>query len=544
MKTHKIFAIIFSLAFIASSCGGSDSSSESAEVVETTAAAVETTAAAVETTAAAVEESESDDGVDLDSRAALTDLIDAITGEELGFVNSDYSECIVDAVSEASGDDYATMLGNASTDDEAYSMEFEEAAIACISFLSDEEFEILAGGAGDALPDALRVPDDYGTIQDAVDNAAPGDLILIAPGTYYESVIVETDDLVIRGLDRNEVIIDGEHERPNGFIVFSNGVAIENLTVHSHTSNGVFFTGDYGTDIIVDGYRASYVTAYNNGLYGIYAFNAQNGVFEHSYGSGHPDSGFYIGQCNPCNAVIDNVISEHNALGYSGTNASDNIVIMNSIFRHNRLGVVPNTLDSEELAPQGNITVVGNLVTDNGNEETPRRSADWDIGFGVGIVAAGGNDNLIVRNRVENNSYAGIALSIFFDQNLWEANGNTVIENVVSGSEFDLAYVSIVEEDGTYGSKGNCFSDNTFTTSAPADIETFMPCDGEATNTTDTAIPNPDANVGDGFGTVDYDTMPAPSEQPSMPDADTAEGVPAGPPPSIDIDSIGVPSAE
>ena len=61
---------------------------------------------------------------------------------------------------------------------------------------------------------------------------------------------------------------------------------------------------------------------------------------------------------------------------------------------------------------------------------------------------------------------------------------------------------------------------------------------------TDTAIPNPDANVGDGFGTVDYDTMPAPSEQPSMPDADTAEGVPAGPPPSIDIDSIGVPSAE
>ena len=84
--------------------------------------------------------------------------------------------------------------------------------------------------------------------------------------------------------------------------------------------------------------------------------------------SGHPDSGFYIGQCNPCNAVIDNVISEHNALGYSGTNASDNIVIMNSIFRHNRLGVVPIALDSEELAPQGNITVVGNLVTDNGNE--------------------------------------------------------------------------------------------------------------------------------------------------------------------------------
>jgi hypothetical protein len=542
MKTHKIFAIIFSLAFIASSCGGSDSSSESAEVVETTAAAVETTAAAVETTAAAVEESEPGDDDESDFRKAIVNLLDEVITQDLGFANSDFTECIVDAVHEESGDDYETMMETIMTDDDAYAMAVEDAAIACISVLSDEEFEMLAGDAGDPLPDALRVPDDYATIQDAVDDAVPGDLILIAPGTYYESVIVETDDIVIRGLDRNEVIIDGQHERPNGFIVFSNGVAIENLTSHSHTSNGIFFTGDYGTDIIVDGYRASYVTTYNNGLYGLYAFNAQNGVFEHSYGSGHPDSGFYIGQCNPCNAVIDNVISEHNALGYSGTNASNNIVIMNSIFRHNRLGVVPNTLDSEELAPQGNITVVGNLVTDNGNEDTPRRSADWDIGFGVGIVAAGGNDNLIVRNRVENNSYAGIALSIFFDQNLWEAHDNNVIENVVSGSEFDLAYVSINEEDGTYGSKGNCFSDNTFTTSAPADIETFMPCDGEATNTTDTAFPNPGPG-GDGYGVVDHDTMPVPDEQPSMPDADSAEGVPAGPPPSIDIDSIGVPSA-
>ncbi|MDG2211166.1 MAG: right-handed parallel beta-helix repeat-containing protein [Acidimicrobiales bacterium] len=542
MKTHKIFAIIFSLAFIASSCGGSDSSSESAEVVETTAAAVETTAAAVETTVAAVEESEPGDDDESDFRKAIVNLLNEITSDDLGFANSDYTECIVDAVHEESGDDYETMMETIMTEEDAYAIDVEAAAIACISVLSDEEFEMLAGDAGDPLPDALRVPDDYATIQDAVDDAVPGDLILIAPGTYYESVIVETDDIVIRGLDRNEVIIDGQHERPNGFIVFSDGVAIENLTSHSHTSNGIFFTGDYGTDIIVDGYRASYVTTYNNGLYGLYAFNAQNGVFEHSYGSGHPDSGFYIGQCNPCNAVIDNVISEHNALGYSGTNASNNIVIMNSIFRHNRLGVVPNTLDSEELAPQGNITVVGNLVTDNGNEETPRRSADWDIGFGVGIVAAGGNDNLIVRNRVENNSYAGIALSIFFDQNLWEAHDNKVIENVVSGSEFDLAYVSINEEDGTYGSKGNCFSDNTFTTSAPADIETFMPCGGEATNTTDTAFPNPGPG-GDGYGVVDHDTMPVPDEQPSMPDADSAEGVPAGPPPSIDIDSIGVPSA-
>ena len=54
----------------------------------------------------------------------------------------------------------------------------------------------------------------------------------------------------------------------------------------------------------VFGYRASYVTAYNNGDYGIYAFDSQYGQFDHSYAGGSPDSGFYIGQCDPCHALI------------------------------------------------------------------------------------------------------------------------------------------------------------------------------------------------------------------------------------------------
>ena len=140
MKTHKIFAIIFSLAFIASSCGGSDSSSEPAEVVETTAAAVETTAAAVETTAAAVEEAESGDDDESDFRTAIVNILNEVLEQDLGFANSDYTECIVDTVHEESGDDYETMMETIMTDDDAYAMTVEEAAIACISLLSDEEF--------------------------------------------------------------------------------------------------------------------------------------------------------------------------------------------------------------------------------------------------------------------------------------------------------------------------------------------------------------------------------------------------------------------
>ncbi len=64
-----------------------------------------------------------------------------------------------------------------------------------------------------------RVPGDYPTIQDAVDAADPGDLVLIAPGIYREAVVVRTPSLVIRGEDRNTTILDGGFELTNGIQV-------------------------------------------------------------------------------------------------------------------------------------------------------------------------------------------------------------------------------------------------------------------------------------------------------------------------------------
>jgi plastocyanin len=310
----------------------------------------------------------------------------------------------------------------------------------------------------------IRVPDDHPTIQEALDTSGPGDLVLVGPGTYREAVEITQPGVVLRGTDRNAVVIDAQHGSENVVEAYADGVAIENLTVMNGTANGVYWAG-------VKGFRASYVTAIDNGDYGIYAFDSSDGLFEYSYASGSPDSGFYIGQCDPCEAVIDHVVSEWNGLGYSGTNASGNLFIINSIWRFNTGGIVPNTLDSELLPPFHDVTIAGNLVHDNDNRLAPMKDAQWS-GFGNGIILAGGNASLVLRNRVVNHMVNGIAVTPNLDRNFWTSSFNRIEENVIEGSgRADLALA------GPAGS-GNCFTDNEIRSSLPIGLQAFATCNG------------------------------------------------------------------
>ena len=77
----------------------------------------------------------------------------------------------------------------------------------------------------------VRVPADYPSVQEAVDHAEPGGMVLIAPGVYHESVVVTTPYITIRGEDRNRTILDGKDQLPNGIhVIEADGVSVENLT--------------------------------------------------------------------------------------------------------------------------------------------------------------------------------------------------------------------------------------------------------------------------------------------------------------------------
>jgi hypothetical protein len=416
----------------------------------------------------------------------------------------------------------------------------------------------------------VRVPDDHDTIQAAVDAAEPGDLVLIAPGTYEEAVDVETPNLTIRGLDRNEVVLDGGFSLENGIRVLADGVAVENMTAQNFTSNGFYWTG-------VEGFRGSYLTAYRNGDYGVYAFDSVKGQFEHSLALGSADAGFYIGQCYPCDIVITDVISEHNGLGYSGTNSGGNLLIVNSTWRYNRAGIVPNSGSYQMCYPGRDNTIAGNVVHDNNQPDTPAIDVAL-LAMGNGILVAGSNRNVLERNLVFDHERTGIAMVPFPEDEandgvpdpdtwdipcdevrgdpptvtdpdelsfvLWDAMANQVTGNVVSGSGLgDLAVGSLQPD---LAALGNCFGDNTFELTAPVDLEALAPCEGDPTSDDWSqgvldlgaliAAERPPA--------IDYEVAPTPSPppQPNMPDAETAPARPAVDVPfSVDLDAITVP---
>ena len=458
---------------------------------------------------------------------------------------------------------------------------------ACASDDADEEStDSTVAGATDGV---IRVPQDAKTIQAAVNSAKEGDLILVDEGVYHEAVDVETADITIRGVDRNKVILDGEFELENGIRVLdTDGVVVENMTARNYVSNGFYWTGS-------DRYRGSYLTAYRNGDYGVYAFDAYHGQFDHSYASGSPDAGFYIGECYKCDAVISEVVSEYNGLGYSGTNSGGDLYIVNSEFANNRAGIVPNSGSYELCYPSRETTIAGNLVHDNNMTDGPGIDVSL-LAQGNGILPAGAVKALITKNRVWNHARTGIGLVPFPESDandlapaetewgtpceetpakadgaqptipeaqcveveiigegcvvMWNPILNTVEGNDVSGSEVaDLAVgtVDLTNSGQTTNTLRNCFSANVFTTSQPANLEQLAPCNGEPTATDWDASPldliglmgSPAAKP----GPAAYKTTPEPGPQENMPNAKTAKATKFTKPMAIDLASIQLPAA-
>ncbi|GAA2663374.1 hypothetical protein GCM10009864_34360 [Streptomyces lunalinharesii] len=380
----------------------------------------------------------------------------------------------------------------------------------------------------------IRVPGDAPTISAAVSLAHSGDLVLVAPGVYHESVQVATPGVTLRGASRDGVVIDGRLRQPNGVVVTAPGVAVQNLTVRNNTQNGILVTGsakaaaglpggnggyDTGSEPVtfLKSFLVSYVTATRNGLYGIYAFSAQNGVIEHSYTSGGADSGIYVGQCKPCRIVVRDNIAELNAVGYEGTNASGDMYVVGNRLVGNRVGLTTNSDHQEKLLPQQGAVLAGNLIAANQQQATP---AQADGAWGIGIGVDGGSDNQFVRNRIAGNSTAGLVITATTDI---PPVGNEVVANTFTGNGVDVGWTFPTATRG----RGNCLRGNDLRSTVPAALATTAPCPLPATSPSPAGTwPTPTAPGG-----IPFTDVAVPGPQPQFPHAGTtgATAVPAVP---------------
>ena len=374
--------------------------------------------------------------------------------------------------------------------------------------------------AGDG-PVTIAVPADAPTISAAVAAARPGDLVLIGPGTYRESVAVTVPGITLRGTTRAGVVIDGEILRANGVIVTAPDVTVQNLTVRNNTLNGVLVTGmsdetgglargsggyttlDPAKFPPLQGFHVDHVTSYNNGLYGIYAFDAQYGLIENTFTSGMADSGIYVGQCKPCHTVVRDNVAERNAVGYEGANAGGELYVTGNRLVGNRVGLTTNSDYQEAFIPQAGATLSGNLIAANNQQDTPQQA---DGGFGIGVGIAGGTDNLVTRNAILGNTLAGLVLGSVDDL---APSGNQVTANAFTDNGVDVAYTASSAAPGT----GNCLADNALTSTLPAGLDTTLLCPGDTAATAGSPLGNAGSPPG-----IPFTDVVAPPAQPELPD--------------------------
>ena len=266
---------------------------------------------------------------------------------------------------------------------------------------------------------------------------------MLWPGKYEEATTVRTSekltrDLHIRGLDRNGVVLKGTPNVKYGIkIERVDRVWVQNMTARDHENNGFHWDG-------VEGYWGTHLTSWGERKYGIFAYNSTGPValpgedpqglprsmFADSYGAWSGDSAFYIGECRDCNAEINNVISENNAIGYSGTNAGGDLHLINSTWQNNGAGIVPNSLTSEKDPPQDGSTIANNLIRNNNNNRAPRIGSTYLAPVGDGIVLAGGQNNIVRNNRIEGHRHHGITTTWLFTPTL----SNQIRHNVFLGN--------------------------------------------------------------------------------------------------------------
>ncbi|MFC7250140.1 nitrous oxide reductase family maturation protein NosD [Halomicroarcula sp. GCM10025324] len=276
---------------------------------------------------------------------------------------------------------------------------------------------------GTAAAATIRVPEDYSSIQAAVDNAAPGDTVVVNGGTYVEEVTI-TKDLTLRG-QNSPTIESPDSLMSRGIVRVEGSVDVEvrgfeidgagNGDGEGDDFDGILYQGASGT--IRDN---SVVRVRDDELKG-----NQRGVGIVVRGGGTVD-------------IKDNVLEDYQKNGIVIQNAGTTAEIK----RNTVVGAgVTDIIGQNGIQMSGGAegAIQDNDVRDHVYEDTGQVVATGVLLFGVDSitvqknsltnteigVASLGSDNRIIRNRIDEGSDDDWGILLFAGDNAKVTN-NTI----------------------------------------------------------------------------------------------------------------------
>jgi hypothetical protein len=286
---------------------------------------------------------------------------------------------------------------------------------------------------------------------------------LIRPGRYSEEVVVESDDITIRGIDRFRTVLDGEAALGTGIRVTGDGVSVKNLTATNYTDSGIRLDG-------VDDFDVGGVDLIGNRTYGVAATGSHNGTITNAFAWGSGEAGVHAGGCFACGILIDGIRSNQNMLGVELVNATG-VTVRDSVVAHNGVGLLARSSTTGAGPPGRGLFLFDNRVVDNNEVQIPPAgmAETYGLPYGTGIWLAGVRNTVVLENSVSGQTRYGILITDDLEGSQTPVNNRTQ-QNVVTGSgtALDLAW------DGSGGN--DCFDDNVAATSGPQAIQDLYPC--------------------------------------------------------------------
>ncbi|MCI0388583.1 MAG: right-handed parallel beta-helix repeat-containing protein, partial [Acidobacteria bacterium] len=241
------------------------------------------------------------------------------------------------------------------------------------------------------------------SIQAALDRAIPGDTIELRPGAYNETLLVDVDDITIRGLKENDQrpILDGQRKLTDAVITSSHNFTIENLVIKDYVSNGITVHG---------GKNATFrdLEVHNAGLYGVYPVECKGVLIERVLATGIKDAAIYVGQSR--DIIVRDCEVHSNVTGIEIENSVHALVENN--YAHDNTGGILVFLLPNNPSKVGSDTSVrkNRIINNNHTNFGDLTSIVSQVQPGTGLLIMAADRTTVTENEIRGNNSFGIAV--------------------------------------------------------------------------------------------------------------------------------------